>query len=47
VRYLLTFLAVVLYVIGWTIGKVSLVFGWAWSAVMVGWDDARRQTVKV
>ena len=45
-RILLTVLAAVLYVIGWVAGKVSLMFGWAWSAVSVGWDDARRSLVK-
>lgn len=45
-RFLLTIIAAVLYVIGWVAGKVSLMVGWAWSAVSVGWDDARRQLVK-
>lgn len=39
---LLTLVAAVLYVAGWLAGKLSLLFEWAWSAVEVGWDDARQ-----
>lgn len=46
-RLLLTIIAAVLYAIGWAAGKVSLVTGWAWDAVAVGWDDARKRPVKV
>lgn len=46
-RILLTVLAAVLYVIGWIAGKVSLMFGWAWSAIAVGYSDARRRSVRV
>lgn len=40
-RILLTCLAAVLYLVGWSAGKVSLVLGWLWAGIMVGWDDAR------
>lgn len=40
-RLLLTIVAAVLYGLGWLAGKVSFVVSWAWSAAMVGWDDAR------
>ena len=45
-RLLLTVIAALLYVVGWVAGKVSLMLGWIWSAVSVGWDDARRSLVK-
>lgn len=38
---LLTAFAAVLYVLGWLAGKVSLVAAWCWTALAVGWDDAR------
>jgi len=35
-------LAAVLYAVGWVAGKVSLAAAWCWSAMAVGWDEARR-----
>lgn len=43
-RFLQTALAAVLYALGWLAGKVSLAAGWCWSAIAVGWDDARHTT---
>lgn len=40
--YVLTALAAVLYALGWVAGKVALAAGWCWSALAVGWDEARR-----
>lgn len=39
--FVLTLIAAVLYAFGWCAGKVSLVSSWLWSALAVGWDDAR------
>lgn len=39
--FLLTLIAAVLYAVGWTAGIVSLLLVWLWSAMAVGWDDAR------
>lgn len=39
--YALTAIAAVLYALGWAAGKVSLVAVWCWTALAVGWDDAR------
>jgi hypothetical protein len=41
VRLLLTVLAALLYAVGWTAGLVSLLVVWCFTAVAVGWDDAR------
>lgn len=38
---LVTALAAVLYMFGWVTGKSVLVAVWCWSAVLVGWDEAR------
>lgn len=40
-RLLLTVIAAVLYAIGWCAGAVSLLVVWCWTALAVGWDDAR------
>lgn len=37
----LTLIAAVLYAVGWLAGKVSLLAVWCWTAVAVGWDEAR------
>jgi hypothetical protein len=44
VTFVLTVLAAVLYAAGWAAGKVSLVLVWCWTALAVGWDDARGAT---
>jgi hypothetical protein len=41
VRLLLTVIAAVLYALGWVAGAVSLLVVWCWTALAVGWDDAR------
>lgn len=38
---LLTVVAAVLYALGWCAGVVSLLVVWCWTALAVGWDDAR------
>lgn len=38
---LLTLIAAVLFVLGWTAGKASLLLLWLWSGLAVGWDSAR------
>lgn len=40
-RLLLTTIAAVLYALGWLAGLVSLLVVWCWTALAVGWDDAR------
>ena len=40
-RGVLIALAGVLWLVGWLVGKVSLVVVWAFVAVKVGWLDAR------
>lgn len=40
-RLLLTVVAAVLYALGWCAGVVSLLAVWCWTALAVGWDDAR------
>jgi hypothetical protein len=41
VRLLLVVIAALLYAIGWAAGLVAVVVVWCWSAMAVGWDDAR------
>lgn len=41
-RALLTALALVPYVLGWCAGAVVTAVAWTWTAVVVGWRDARR-----
>lgn len=41
-KALLTLLAALLYALGWSAGLVAVVVVWCWSAMAVGWDDARR-----
>ena len=41
-RVLLTLLAALLYALGWAAGLVAVAAVWCWSAMAVGWDDARR-----
>ncbi len=41
-----TALAAVMYALGWVAGKVALVAVWCWSAVLVGWDEARGNPVR-
>lgn len=41
VRLLLTVIAALLYAIGWVAGVVSLLVVWCFTALAVGWDDAR------
>lgn len=33
--------AALLYALGWAAGLVAVVAVWCWSAMAVGWDDAR------
>lgn len=40
-KLLLTVVAAVLYAFGWCAGVVSLLVVWCWTALAVGWDDAR------
>lgn len=40
-RLLLTVIAAVLYAVGWFAGVVSLLVVWCFTALAVGWDDAR------
>jgi len=40
-RLLLTLVAGLLYVTGWVAGMVVRALVWCWSAMAVGWDDAR------
>lgn len=40
-RLLLLPLAALLYAVGWATGLVAVVALWCWSAMAVGWDDAR------
>lgn len=40
-RLLLTVVAAVLYGLGWSAGVVSLLVVWCFTALAVGWDDAR------
>lgn len=40
-RLLLTVIAAVLYALGWCAGLVSLLAVWCFTALAVGWDDAR------
>ena len=40
-RLLLTIVAAVLYALGWCAGLVSLLVVWCFTALAVGWDDAR------
>ena len=40
-RLLLTLVAALLYAVGWCAGLVSLLAVWCWSALAVGWDEAR------
>jgi hypothetical protein len=42
-RILLTCLAAILYLLGWSAGKVALMLGWLWAGIMVGFDDARHR----
>ncbi|HLS44297.1 MAG TPA: hypothetical protein VK045_02575 [Ornithinicoccus sp.] len=40
-RFLLVCLAALLYALGWAAGLVAVAVVWCWSALAVGWDDAR------
>lgn len=40
-RLLLTLLAALLYALGWAAGLLGIAVLWCWSAMAVGWDDAR------
>lgn len=40
-KFLLVCLAAVLYGLGWSAGLVAIAVVWCWSALAVGWDDAR------
>lgn len=40
-RLLLTVVAALLYALGWAAGVVSLLVVWCFTALAVGWDDAR------
>lgn len=42
-RVVLTVLAALLFAIGWAAGLLSVLLGWVWAAVRVGWIDARRR----
>lgn len=46
-KLVLTCLAALLYAIGWTFGIVAMGLLWCWSAMAVGWDDARRKPSRV
>jgi hypothetical protein len=41
-RVLLTVLALVPYVAGWSAGWVVSAAWWTWAALVAGWRDARR-----
>jgi hypothetical protein len=41
VRLLFTVVAAILYAVGWCAGLVSLLVVWCFTALAVGWDDAR------
>lgn len=41
VKLLLVGIAALLYALGWAAGLVAVVVVWCWSAMAVGWDDAR------
>lgn len=41
----LTTLAAVLFAFGWAAGKVSLPLAWLWTALRVGWHDARGEGI--
>ncbi|SFO14560.1 hypothetical protein SAMN04489713_104267 [Actinomadura madurae] len=41
-RAVLTALAAVPYVLGWTAGAVAVVAAWSWAALVAGWRDGRR-----
>ena len=41
VKFLLVGIAALLYAVGWAAGLVAVVVLWCWSAMAVGWDDAR------
>lgn len=48
-RAVLTLLAGLLYVIGWTVAKVFaviwLALTWSWTAVKLGWQEGRRRSL--
>jgi hypothetical protein len=46
-KLLLTLFAALLYAVGWSAGQVSRVLVWCWSALAVGWDDARSPSTPV
>jgi hypothetical protein len=43
-RMLLKLLLGLFYAVGWVAGKVSVVVAVAWTAVKLGWVDARKPT---
>lgn len=40
-RLLLVCIAALLYALGWAAGLIAIAVLWCWSAMAVGWDDAR------
>ncbi|MEU8279550.1 hypothetical protein ACFYOK_29460 [Microbispora bryophytorum] len=41
-KAILTILIAPLFLIGWLAGKAWLIVAWIWTAVLVGWSEARR-----
>ena len=46
VKLALMLVAAILYAMGWTAGMIALGSLWCWSAMAVGWDDARRRLTR-
>lgn len=42
----LTALALIPYVLGWTAGAIVRTAAWTWSALAVGWHDGRKTNRK-
>ncbi len=43
VRVLLTLIAVIPFIVGWSAGKAWLALAWLCTAVRVGWQQARQE----
>lgn len=43
-RALLTVLAVLPFLLGWTVAKAWLSLTWLWAAVLTGWQEAHSMT---